>query len=87
MKVLVGTFNQEKTLVGAFSMIVKTDCETDGSSATLDSCVADLLNNCAGLSLDTGSAPHKGYMSPPSFWAAALLQATEERWIELLVTE
>ena len=69
-------------------MIVKADCgETDGSSATLDSCVADLLNNCAGLSLDTGSAPHKGYMSPPSFWAAALLQATEERWIELLVTE
>ena len=51
------------------------------------SCVADLLNTCAGLSLDTGSAPHKGYMSPPSFWAAALLQATEERWIELLVTE
>ena len=49
--------------------------------------VADLLNTCAGLSLDTGSAPHKGYMSPPSFWAAALLQATEERWIELLVTE
>ena len=25
MKVLVGAFNQEKALVGAFSMIVKTD--------------------------------------------------------------
>ena len=25
MKVLVGTFNQEKALVGAFSVIVKTD--------------------------------------------------------------
>ena len=27
MKVLVGTFNQEKALGGAFSAIVKTDCE------------------------------------------------------------
>ena len=35
MKALVGAFNQEKALVGAFSVIVKTDCETDGSSATL----------------------------------------------------
>ena len=31
VKALVGTFNQEKALVGAFSVIVKTDCETDGS--------------------------------------------------------
>ena len=31
MKALVGAFNQEKALVGAFSMIVKTGCETDGS--------------------------------------------------------
>ena len=31
MKALVGPFNQEKTLVGAFSVIVKTDCETDGA--------------------------------------------------------
>ena len=31
MKALVGTFNQEKALVGAFSVIVKTDCGTDGS--------------------------------------------------------
>ena len=31
MKTLVGAFNQEKALVGAFSVIVKTDCETDGS--------------------------------------------------------
>ena len=27
-----------KALVGAFSLIVKTDCETDGSSATLMLC-------------------------------------------------
>ena len=26
----LGAFNQEKALVGVFSVIVKTDCETDG---------------------------------------------------------
>ena len=31
MKALVGALNQEKALVRAFSMIVKIDCETDGS--------------------------------------------------------
>ena len=31
MKALVDTFNQEKALVGAFSVIVKTDSETDGA--------------------------------------------------------
>ena len=31
MKAVVASFNQEKALVGAFSVIVKTDCETDGS--------------------------------------------------------
>ena len=30
MKALVGVFNQEKALVGAFSVIVKTGCGTDG---------------------------------------------------------
>ena len=30
-RLLVGTFNQEKALVGAFSVIGKTDCETDGA--------------------------------------------------------
>ena len=31
MKVLVGAFNLEEALAGAFSMIVKTDCETNGA--------------------------------------------------------
>ena len=31
VKALVGVLNQEKALVGAFSVIVKTDCGTDGS--------------------------------------------------------
>ena len=35
VKALVGPLNQEKALKGIFSVIVKTDCETDGSSAAL----------------------------------------------------
>ena len=31
VKALVGAINQEKALVGAFTVIVKTDCETDGA--------------------------------------------------------
>ena len=31
MKALVGAFNQEKALVGAFSVIVKNGCGTDGA--------------------------------------------------------
>ena len=31
MKALVGAFNQEKALVGAFSVIVKTGCGIDGT--------------------------------------------------------
>ena len=31
MKALVGALNQEKALVGAFSIIVKTGCGTDGA--------------------------------------------------------
>ena len=32
----VGAFNQEKALVGAFSVIVKTNCETDESFYSTD---------------------------------------------------
>ena len=38
VKELVGAFNQEKAIEGTFSVIVKTDCETDGSFySTLES--------------------------------------------------
>ena len=30
VKAVVAAFSQEKVLVGAFSVILKTDCETDG---------------------------------------------------------
>ena len=33
---VVGAFNQEKALVGAFSVIVKTGCGTDGSFLILE---------------------------------------------------
>ena len=54
MKALVGAFNQEKALVGAFSVIVKTGCETDGSiySTNFDICnrhhliIPDVLVEC-----------------------------------------
>ena len=35
MTALVGAFNQEKALVGAFSVIVKTGCGTDGANTAL----------------------------------------------------
>ena len=31
VKAIVDTFNQEKALVEAFSVVLKTDCETDES--------------------------------------------------------
>ena len=44
MKALVGAFNQEKALVGAFSVIVKTDCGTNGAlHSTTDYCVTVLF--------------------------------------------
>ena len=45
MKAVVAAFNQEKAIVGAFSVIVKTGCETDGSfySTMKESCGEALL--------------------------------------------
>ena len=31
MKAVIGAFNQEEALIGAFSVIVKTGCGTDGA--------------------------------------------------------
>ena len=48
VKALVAAFNQEKALVGAFSVIVRTNCETDGSfySTKNISCVSRALGIC-----------------------------------------
>ena len=42
VKALLGAFNQDKALVGAFSVIVKTDCETDGEDGALHSTTIDM---------------------------------------------
>ena len=60
MKALVGTFNQEKALVGAFSVIVKTGRGTDGSicGTTLKTETTNItigydgllrINTCSGI--------------------------------------
>ena len=55
MKALVGAFNQEKALVGAISMIVKTGCGTDGSSCGTN-CGPDMMV----LSCDILTANYSG---------------------------
>ena len=71
MKALVGTFNQEKALVvGAFSVIVNTDCETGGSSTALVCIPAQVTSttlhfrfvpptNIGGLPLDAYAVEYK----------------------------
>ena len=41
-----GAFNQEKALEGAFSIIVKIDCETDGSSAAQGKILGQASYSC-----------------------------------------
>ena len=53
MKALVGAFNQEKALVGAFSVIVKTNCETDGALLhTLQYLNCFISFQCGGTMVD-----------------------------------
>ena len=51
MKALVGAFNQEKALVGAFSVIVKTGCGTDGSFYSISYYVQGVPADPAGAGL------------------------------------
>ena len=58
MKALVGAFNQEKALVGAFSVIVKIGCGTDGSfySTSPDTCpITDVAAHILTLFLTSQS--------------------------------
>ena len=58
MKAVVAAFNQEKALVGAFSMIVKTDCETDGSSAAqVATHYCEIDNSRSGTPPSASAAP------------------------------
>ena len=56
MKAVVAVFNQEKVLEGAFSVIMKTNCDTDGSSAALMKVVSCLVSLAGWLCL--ALAPH-----------------------------
>ena len=66
VKGLVGAFNQEKALVGAFSVIVKTDCEyrppVDGEdvSVPLPEPGHGLVVEVVHLALQVGHAPRLG---------------------------
>ena len=53
MNVLIGTFNQEKALVGAFSVIVNIDCKTDGLYAALAQAQARITDRCSAPPPDT----------------------------------
>ena len=59
MKPVVAAFNQEKALVGAFSVIVKTDCESDlalhstTGDGDRDGGVKSLCVDTSVLALDT----------------------------------
>ena len=53
MKTLVGAFNQEKALVGVFSVIVKTGCGTDGSLHR-----HSISSDCAGHIQLSSAPPH-----------------------------
>ena len=79
MKALVGTFNQEKALVGAFSVIVKTDCETDGSfySNTALYLTLTLALARSGLSLLLSSWPTNSELAGSSPAAGASSTAPE----------
>ena len=46
MKAIVAAFNQEKALVGAFSVIVKTGCGTDGALHSTTPCRLRLAGCC-----------------------------------------
>ena len=58
---LVGTFNQEKALLGAFSVIMKTDCETDGALHSTRPDHADVA-----LCVDRVQGEHRGRIAGDS---------------------
>ena len=58
MKALVGAFNQEKALVGAFSVIVKTRLGTDGALHSTSYNTADIGQH----------VPDMMYFSLTNYW-------------------
>ena len=58
MKALVGAFNQEKALVGAFSVIVKTGCGTDGALHSTSPDTAAVLSPVKLASCNVNNTEH-----------------------------
>ena len=65
---LVGTFNQEKALEGAFSVIVKIDCGTDGALHSTSCCDTRERVSAAhlapGFQFITQGWARTGFLSP-----------------------
>ena len=81
MKALVGAFNQEKALVGAFSVIVKTDCETDGSFySTKQEAVVHVNTNT--LLLEPGEEEDNDTMSRPQLSVTVDYETPEDTGVE-----
>ena len=79
MKALVGAFNQEKALVGAFSVIVKTGCGTDGSFYSTNE---DCFLYRAAVTRDTATMTALVSVSPahpatPPLWCLCLMGGEE----------
>ena len=92
MKALVGAFNQEKALVGAFSVIVKTDCETDGAlhstsiaatllSSVLQSAHAPMCGACSGHCV--GTAASLGQSQPRPAVSSVVQAVTHPRYLHI----
>ena len=63
MKALVGAFNQEKALVGAFSVIVKTGCGTDGAlHSTTTSTASTEIQYSVGGGRSSGVETGRGFL-------------------------
>ena len=68
MKALVGAFNQKKALVGAFSVIVKTGCGTDGAlHSTTFMCRYSAHSSC-GLTLKYSNTKVTPFCSDFNFY-------------------
>ena len=89
MKALVGAFNQEKALVGAFSVIVKTGCGTDGPFySTSSECshvrAAHLNGNAECRTLITSDAalrPGPGLVAGLRWWCSVRNGANDTHWL------
>ena len=96
MKAVVAAFNQEKALVGAFSVIVKTGCGTDGSfySTSSNMLICPLLQLTGIMNHDWVSVPlvytQTVTLAVYFYFTAALIGAqwiSPARWVLLTAAQ